>query len=231
MRPFTKQTPQPKNAASQRGFSLSGVATVVVIVGMFVVPFMRLTASSLKARQTQEAATSETMLAPARDALIAYAAANNGCLPFAADFEGGLPDTDATGAAGSYIDTGVGATDVLAGDLPRADLGMTDSSLDGGQLRVQYYVASAYADPTGNCDARFRGFEWDSSVTYYGSETNPFYVYYTAVGQPDGVARKCPSFRSSIPRAPSAASARFPRASRIRSGRSGATSIGVIHWS
>ncbi len=159
MRPFTKQTPRPKNAASQRGFSVSGVATVVVIIGMFVVPFMRFAATSIEARQIQDAATSETVLERARDALVAFAAANNGCLPFAADFEGGLPDTDATGVAGSYIDTGVGATDVLAGDLPRADLGLTDSSLNGDQLRVQYYVASAYADPTGNCGARFRGFE------------------------------------------------------------------------
>ncbi len=169
----------------EAGFTVIGLMIIFGLVGVFVLPFMRITASSIEARQTREAAMSETVLAPARDALIAFAAANNGCLPFAADFEGGLPDTDQTGATSpTYADSGVGTANRHAGDLPWAELGLAPSE----KLRVQYYVASAYADPTGNCYARFRGFEWNSSVTYLASETNPLYVYLTVVGDPDAVA-------------------------------------------
>ncbi len=137
----------------------------IAIVGVLVVPMIAATGSLMDATRAR---VTESALATARDALIAFAAANDGCLPFAADFEGGLIDTNEEGFPATSVieplwlsDTGEGdrkgsaLQKRFAGDLPWADLGLTNSSLAGGQLRVQYYVAIDYTckiDPaTGFC--------------------------------------------------------------------------------
>ncbi len=182
--PVKNRTAPPrdlKNVEVQRGVTRFEMATVVMLVGLLAAPLIALAPSSLQATRT---GMTEMALERARDALIEYAAANDGCLPFAADYEGGLPDTDASGAAApGSADTGVGKLDAVAGDLPWAELGLAKAFLDGNQLRVQYYAASRYTDKkSGNCAARFLGFEWDPSVTYTGSTSDPVYVYYTPSG-------------------------------------------------
>lgn len=172
---------------SRAGFTIIELAIVIVVISVLLMPLLRIAASSIGATRTQGTGAA---LETARDALVAFAASNNGCLPFAADFEGGLPDTDATGVVTSTSgDTGFGTatpTPKHGGDLPWADLGLTNSFLDGDDLRVQYYVASPYTDDDADssngikCKAGFRGFEWNSSVTYYGS-TTPLFVYNTDV--------------------------------------------------
>ncbi len=165
---------------AQAGFTVIEMAIVVILVGLVIVPLLRLTASSVGATREQQ---TQTTLETARDALIAHAATNGGCLPFAADFEGGLIDTDASGAAAvGYVDTGVAQSPNHGRDLPWADLGLTSSVFDGDGLRSQYYVAKGYADVGVSCAAGFRGFEWNPSVEYNGSALNPLYVYYTGAG-------------------------------------------------
>ncbi len=165
---------------AQAGFTVIEMAIVVVLMGVLIVPLLWLAASSVGATRVQQ---TQTALDVARDALIAFAAANGGCLPFAADFEGGLIDTDASGAAtAGYVDKGVAQSPNHGRDLPWADLGLTDSVFDGDGLRIQYYVAKGYADAGVSCAAGFRGFEWNPSVEYDGSSSNPLYVYYTPAG-------------------------------------------------
>lgn len=168
---------------SRAGFTIIELAIVLVVISLLLMPLLRIAASSVGATRTQDTGAA---LATARDALVAFAASNNGCLPFAADFEGGLSDTDATGVVTSTsVDTGFGTADKHGGDLPWAELGLTNSLLDGDDLRIQYYVASPYTDDDADssngikCNAGFRGFEWNSSVTYNGSVSNPLYVYHT----------------------------------------------------
>ena len=165
----------------ERGFTLVELAIVLVIIGLVLAAVFRGQELIVSARLKSTISALET----ARDALIAFAAANGGCLPFAADFEGGLPDTDADGVGG-YDDSGVGQSQTYAGDLPWADLGLTNSFLDGDGLRVQYYVASQYTDTDGNpnngfeCVAGYRGQEYHTNVDYKG-QTAPggaIYVYY-----------------------------------------------------
>ncbi len=171
--------------AARAGFTLIELAIVIAVLGLLLVPLLRLTAASIGATRVQETTAA---LAGARDALIAFAAANGGCLPFAVDFEGGYPDTNATGASGAYVDTGASSGSKHGGDLPWADLGLTNGHLDGEGLRIQYYVATPYTDSNDDpsdgiiCHARFRGFEWSPTVPYVGSVATPLYVYYSVSG-------------------------------------------------
>ena len=163
------------------GFTVIELAIVLILVGLLVVPLLRLAGVSFGS--TRDGMT-QIALETARDGLIAFAAANGGCLPFAADFEGGYPDTDATGASGGFVDTGsVITAPKTAGDVPWADLGLNSSFLDGDNLRIQYYVAVGYVDtdtsPPIACLAGFRGFQWKSDVTYVGTDANPVYVYHS----------------------------------------------------
>ncbi len=169
---------------SEAGFTVIELAIVLVLMGLLVMPIIKLATASLGSTRDEK---TQIALETARDALIAYAATNSGCLPFASDFEGGLPDTDASGSATpGFVDTGDSLNNNHAGDLPWADLGLTNGFVDGDQLRIQYYVATQYTDTdadAGNgieCLAGFRGFEWKSSVTYNGG-TTPVYVYYDLV--------------------------------------------------
>ena len=191
--PVKNRTAPPrdlKNVAAQRGITRFETATVVMLAGLLAAPLLALAPSSLQATRT---GMTEITLEQARDALIEYAAANNGCLPFAADFEGGIPDSTQGGKVTSdSADTGVGTMGENTGDLPWAELGLVKSFLDGNQLRVQYYVAPSYTDNNGTgtkdgCGAGFRGFEWDPSVTYTGSALDPAYVYYTPSGSGRGL--------------------------------------------
>ena len=75
----------------QAGFTLIGLVVVIVLVGVMLVPLLRMTGASLG---TVRYKSTQAALETARDALIAYAAAHNGCLPYAADYEGSLPDTN-----------------------------------------------------------------------------------------------------------------------------------------
>ncbi len=79
---------------SRAGFTIIELAIVLVVISLLLMPLLRIAASSVGATRTQDTGAA---LATARDALVAFAASNNGCLPFAADFEGGLLDTDANG--------------------------------------------------------------------------------------------------------------------------------------
>ncbi len=170
-----QHTVRPGNAESQRGFSLPEIASVMLIAGALAAPIITAGTSSQDAVRTEQ---TRIVLDNARDALIAFAAKNNGCLPFAADSEGGPPEA---------TDTGIGVLNVHAGDLPWADLDLPDTVLDGEGLRVQYYVASAYTDDGSdpneiNCAAGHRGDEWAPWAAYPGSASDPFYVYYTPSG-------------------------------------------------
>ena len=154
----------------QSGFTLIELSIVMVIAALLLVPLLRMAGSAVISTRLE---STQGALERASEALISFAAANSGCLPFASDFEGGLPDTDAGGTGSGNPDQGnrgVGS-DKNAGDLPWADLGLTNDFLDGDGLRIQYYVATPYTDTDGNqpiitCDAGFKGFQWDSSVTY-----------------------------------------------------------------
>ena len=172
---------------------------VVVLVGVLLVPLLRMTGSTLG---TVRYKSTQAALETARDALIAYAATHNGCLPYAADYEGSLPDTAQDGVAvASYADAGVvrkkenkptETQAVYAGDLPWRELGLGSDFLDGDGLRIQYYVAKPYTtelikpndvgDPVKPkeriCPAGFRGFEWEDGVVYKGTSEEPVFVYY-----------------------------------------------------
>ncbi len=172
--------------SSQAGNSIVALAAVIMVTGVLLVPLLNISSESIESDRILH---TEDALERARDALIAYAAQNQGCLPFAADFEGGLPDTNLSGiVTSSSSDTGLGNNNIYGGDLPWAELGLPNDSRDGEGLRLQYYVASAYTDlgvSTDRCPAGYRGHEWAPSVTYNGSVPRPLYVYYNAS---DGVA-------------------------------------------
>ena len=167
------------------GFTIIELAIVVVVAGLLLVPLLRIAGSSIISTRLKE---TQSRLDTARDALVAFAAVNGGCLPFASDFEGGLPDTDASGAQ-STPDTGDRSSNQNAGDLPWADLGLTNAFIDGDNLRIQYYVATPYTDGNGvdpiTCDAGFRGFQWDSGVTYDAPFATPIYVFDNDPGSGD----------------------------------------------
>ena len=163
------------------GFTLIELAIVMVVAGLLLVPLLRMAGSAVVSTRLKK---TQSVLETASGALIAFAAANGGCLPFAADSEGGLPDTDAAGAASASPDTGYGVIGRHAGDLPWADLGLTNSFLDGDGLRIQYYVATPYTDsnatsPVLQCDAGFRGFPYDKDVAYTAPVLAALWVYAT----------------------------------------------------
>lgn len=160
------------NQNSQRGFTVLELAIVLVVSSLLLVPLLKLAFTSVGGNRDQQ---TEAALAEAVDALIAYADENDGCLPFAADSEGGLPDTDLAGDP--LTDTGIGQNNQHAGDLPWAELGLASNFRDGDFLRVQYYVATPYAGA--NCGAGFRGQEWNPQVQYVGTIPAPIYVYDT----------------------------------------------------
>ncbi len=171
-----------KNSESQGGYSVFDTVNAIAIVGVLVAPMIGATSSLMDATR---AMVTESALATAGDALVAYAAAHNGCLPFAADSEGALPDTDQGGNPSP--DTGVGVVNTFAGDLPWSELGLTTTFLDGDKLRIQYYVASPYTDADTSddviCPAGSRGSLWDPSLTYDGSGPPRYlYLYYTPAG-------------------------------------------------
>ena len=175
---YYRQTAHPSGQRLQAGFGVTGLAIVVILMGLLIVPLLRLTASSVGGSRVQQ---TQAALNTAADALIAFAAARGGCLPFASDFEGGVPDTDTNGVGGVF-DTGDRSANQNAGDLPWADLGLGNSFLDGDDLRIQYYVASPYTDKDANppeieCDAAYRGAQWDSTLTYNAPSTSALYVY------------------------------------------------------
>ena len=174
----TRRVPRRPGFRSQAGFGITGLAIIVIVMGLLIVPVLRMTVTSVGAARFNE---TRVALEIARDALISFAAAHGGCLPFASDFEGGVPDTDATGAAGTP-DTGDRSVNQNAGDLPWADLGLGNSFLDGDNFRIQFYVASPYTDkdasvPVIECDAGFRGFQWDTNITYNAPSGTDVWVY------------------------------------------------------
>lgn len=141
----------------QRGFSLVELALVLVVMGLIFIPLTRLLQESSANRKTADTVAA---LESVRDSLLSYAARNKGCLPHAADFEGGIPNTNIAGVA-SVNDTGsvraavapaTGGAGQRAGDVPWTDIGATGGgsamALDGDQNRMQYYVAAAYTSPT-----------------------------------------------------------------------------------
>ena len=172
---FTRHTTR---RTGQIGFTLIELAILMVVAGLLLVPLLRMAGSaviSTRLKQTQ------SVLDTASEALIAFAAAHRGCLPFAADEEGGQPDTDSSGMASATPDTGFRNGNRNAGDLPWAELGLTNDFLEGEGLRIQYYVASPYTDDTGSypndCNAGFRGFQWVPNGDYASPGSMPMWVY------------------------------------------------------
>lgn len=164
---------------SRAGFTLIELTIVMMVAGLLLVPLVRMAGSAVIDNREKK-----TLLAleKASDALISFAALNGGCLPFASDFEGGKPDTSLAGVYTNGADTGDRSSNQNAGDLPWADLGLTSDFLDGDGLRIQYFVASPYTDKDSNkvlilCDAGFKGFQWDSSVEYIASSSDPLWIY------------------------------------------------------
>lgn len=141
----------------QRGFSLVELALVLVVMGLLLVPLTRMLQEN---SDGQKSANTTAALEATRDSLLAYAANHKGCLPHAADFEGGIPNTNAAGATGvndtgsvrAAVEPAGGGAGQRAGDVPWADIGTANTSsgaaLDGDLNRIQYYVAAAYTSPT-----------------------------------------------------------------------------------
>ena len=182
----TKPCSGAKNAEAQRGFTMPDLVVVLSTMGVLFGPILAAFDNSM---ETTHDEFTQISLDTARTALIKFAAANNGCLPFAADFEGGVPDTNDSGEfTPGLADTGVGTRGKHGGDVPWADLGLGKHFVDGVGLRIQYYVASQYTDDDEvannelTCKAGVRGVEWNPSVTYNGSNPQPIYVYYTRSG-------------------------------------------------
>ena len=69
---------------SRAGFTIIELAIVIVVISLLLMPLLRIAASSIGTTRTLDTGAA---LETARDALVAFAASNNGCLPFAADFE------------------------------------------------------------------------------------------------------------------------------------------------
>ena len=162
---------------TQRGYSMIELVVALSVGGAVMAPVVNAVDQSMV---TIQAIQNETNLKTAHEALIRYAAQNDGCLPFAADWEGSLPNTDETGAPG-YTDTGIARDNVHAGDLPWTDLGLGDSFRDGDSLRIQYYVATPYADFGSGCVAATRYEHWHQNVTYDGTAIS-IYLYHTPRG-------------------------------------------------
>ena len=174
-----------RRAHAQRGFSLPELAVVMVSGGLILGPSLTTISSIIDGMHERQ---NIIVLETARDALITFAGAHGGCLPFAADYEGGQPNTDQNGAPSpANPDTGIGRADSHGGDLPWAELGLGNNFLDHDGLRVQYYVASQYTDIDAdssngiNCAAGQRGTQWNSRITYDGTG-EPQYVYYESPG-------------------------------------------------
>ncbi len=132
---------------TQKGFTLPELVVTLTAFGAIMTPVLNAVDTSM---DTIRAEQNQTLLETARESLIRYAARNKGCLPFAADWEGALPNTDQNGSVG-YTDTGVAKNNTRAGDLPWTDLGLGDTFRDGDGQRIQYYVASQYADFVSDC--------------------------------------------------------------------------------
>ena len=168
-----------RQGQSRSGFTLIELSIVMVVGGLLLVPLIRMAGSAVITSREER---TQLALEAASEALISFAAVHGGCLPFASDAEGGLPDTDAAGLIAAAPDTGARGANQNAGDLSWADLGLTNAFLDGDGLRIQYYVASPYTDTDSDpaiitCRAGFKGFQWDSSVNYIASAANPLWVY------------------------------------------------------
>ena len=164
---------QNTSLKSQRGFTVIELSIVLVVSSLLLIPLMKLAFTAIGGNRDQQ---TEAAFEKAVDALIAFADAQKGCLPFAADSEGGLPDTDLAGAP--LTDTGIGVNNQHAGDLPWAELGLLEDTRggyfrDGDFLRIQYYVATPYAGA--NCSAGVRGQEWNPQLDYVAG----LYVYDT----------------------------------------------------
>ena len=149
-----------------RGFTLIELALVLVILGLISVPLLR---ALDKAQQRRQGEATATALQNAKDALLAYAVQHRGCLPLAADYEGGMPDTGREGlAVGNNLDTGRVRSGIVqrAGDMPWSALALAGRGLSGQQLRLQYFVASAFTGDA--CPARARnGIEiWQNDTIY-----------------------------------------------------------------
>lgn len=157
----------------ERGASLLETVGIVGMAGLMLAPLLSLSREVMVESRTQQTARA---LEVAREALIAFAARHDGCLPFAADDEGGKP------LAG---DTGESRSGKRSGDLPWADLGLGPRFTDGDGTRIQYYVASQYVDVDGDpsngiaCLAEARGGEWDPRVGYEATPDDPIYLRYT----------------------------------------------------
>ncbi len=163
---------------TEKGFSMPELVITMTAVGAILSPVLDAVDTSMDTIRTEQ---NEAILDVAHEALIRYAARNDGCLPFAADFEGALPNTDQTGGTG-YTDTGVAKSNTHAGDLPWTDLGLGDSFRDGDGLRIQYYVATQYADFSDGCAASSKGEIWNQLVSYEGTVADPVYLYYVIPG-------------------------------------------------
>ncbi len=176
---------------------------MIAVAGILIVPLLHLLQQGREASRTE---STTTALESAKQGLLAYALQHNGCLPHAADFEGGVADTDAAGDGSLYRDTGSVRTAVepasagtgqRAGDVPWADAQLPNMGRDGDGYRIQYYVASAYTSPTqtrmsadnpatrNDCPARFRSTveAWDATAQYQvGDIVTSNSAYYVASG-------------------------------------------------
>ena len=168
---------------NQKGFSLPELVLTMTAVGAILSPVLDAVDSSMDSIHAEQ---NQSILETAREALIRYAVRNDGCLPFAADWEGGLANTGQNGGIG-YTDTGVAKNNTRSGDLPWTDLGLGDSFRDGDGLRIQYYVASQYADFGSGCEASARGEDWNQLVAYEGTVSDPVYLYFTPPGGSRGL--------------------------------------------
>ena len=136
----------------QIGFTLIELAIVMVVAGLLLVPLLRMAGSAVVSTRLKG---TQSVLETASEVLIAYALDNGGCLPFAADFEGGYPDTDATGASGGYVDTGVGRANIRD-NLVVLELELTlyliESDQTGGWLSSHFDIVDKFS-PAGRPDA------------------------------------------------------------------------------
>lgn len=137
---------------SSGGFTFIELALALAVLGMLLLPLTH-TLSQLQTRKRAEATMQA--LQNAKEALLNYAVHHQGCLPHAADSEGGLRDTDSAGISGvpdtgsvrQSIEPAEGNEGQRAGDIPWADLNLSGMGIDGDQLRLQYYVASPFTAP------------------------------------------------------------------------------------